>query len=130
MADAPKYVKCAYLLATMPPIAGVKHIPDTLEAMQTAVGGFIQGLQLKGGDGTHVYINDEGKLQGLPVNVAATRFMHHYSLIAPDDFIAGDMVVLGSDGEGGEADVPDWVIEAIKGLFPVEVKEPEKGEWN
>ena len=62
-------------------------MPNTLEAFQSAVGGYIEVLDL-GGDALLV-CNEEGKLIGLPANRRIG-----------DDIIAGTFLVAGSaDGE-------------------------------
>ena len=42
----------------------------TLKEMQDFVGGLIQVVRAT--DGSHIIINEEGKLKGLPMNVVAT----------------------------------------------------------
>ena len=83
--------------------------PDGLDALQALVGGNIEAVRHP--DGYHGYINDEGKLNGLPYNSAATQ------LFAPalftGDYIAGTIVLLSDDGEGGEADCPQEVIDLL-----------------
>jgi hypothetical protein len=49
-----------------------RQMTDTsLEAMQTAVGGYIEPVRL--GDGRIMYVNEEGRLVGLPANEKATQ---------------------------------------------------------
>ena len=60
----------------------------SLSALQLAVGGDIQGVTTH--DGRVMYINEEGKLQHLPVNDAATQLYQHGTY----DPIVGDVVVL------------------------------------
>ena len=62
----------------------------TLSILQEAVGGYIEGVPIENG---YMYVNEEGKMQGLPVNVLATN------LIDFDDIIVGDVVIL-EVGEG------------------------------
>lgn len=71
----------------------------TLKALQAAVGGYIEMVMLDGAEGI---INEEGKLQGLARNEVATRLAQEYGAIADDDWIAGAMVVVGSDDEDGD----------------------------
>jgi Domain of unknown function (DUF3846) len=83
-----------------------QHIgPDHLTALQRLVGGHIEGVSR---DGWHAYINDEGKLLDLPVNLLATI------LLFPDhsDLICGAAVLLGDGPAGDEADAPAAVVES------------------
>lgn len=49
----------------------VTELPP-LEDMQEFVGGYVEGLRLK--NGHTLYVNEEGRLKGLPVNKMATAF--------------------------------------------------------
>lgn len=76
----------------------------TLQWMQRAVGGWIECVRLGGHrrqDKQRVqvdlWINEEGKLEGLPYNERATALAAH---LIPGDYIAGDALVLCSDEEG------------------------------
>lgn len=67
----------------------VVDIPNTLEAMQEMVGGFIQIVQLS--KGLDLCCNEEGKLLKLPLNV---------TLFGGKDVVAGDCFLLRHDSEG------------------------------
>jgi hypothetical protein len=67
----------------------VVQIPNTLEAMSDLVGGYIETVGL--GDGLDLCLNEEGKLLGLPPNVA---------LFGGQDVVAGDCFLLRHDEEG------------------------------
>ena len=58
----------------------------TLAELQGYVGGYIQCLYPP--DGSVLVINEDGKLNGLPLNQAATRIAR--GRIMADDFIVGD----------------------------------------
>lgn len=48
--------------------------PPTLKEMQKIVGGFIEPVKLPPGNGhKKMVVNEEGRLQGLPVNQKASR---------------------------------------------------------
>lgn len=79
------------------------------------VGGFIEILPFPGE--AHCYINEEGKVKGLPLNHSATMLGHAVIGIALDDFIAGPMVILGSDPEGDEASVPQAAIDTVNSVL-------------
>lgn len=69
----------------------------TLEELQKIVGGDIQGI----GVGTSVmYMNENGKLEGLDLNWTATRMVKG-SLI-PGDYIAGDVIIVPQEEEQTE----------------------------
>lgn len=67
----------------------VVQIPNTLDAMKAIVGGWIEIVSL--GDGLDLCLNEEGKLLGLPPNVA---------LFGGQDVVAGDCFLLRHDEEG------------------------------
>ena len=71
-----------------PPANGKDY---TLEEMQTAVGGMIELVRL-GSDGMMV-INEEGKLEHMPVNPTANALAHQYHAIFEDDVIVGPALV-------------------------------------
>lgn len=52
-----------------------------LEELQEIVGGYIENLQLP--DGRYMVVNEEGRLYGLPVNMAATH-IYGYTVIVGD----------------------------------------------
>src|ERR1035441_2241221 len=76
------------------------EINDSLESMQSIVGGFIEAIQLKNytesgiGRGLYLICNEEGKLEGLPV----TRRV-------PGDGIVGSFLVTRIDDEGDHIDL-------------------------
>lgn len=91
--------------------------PD-LTALQTLVGGFLQQVPLP----RHavMYLNEEGKAEGLSPNLHATVLARHLNAgLAPDDVIVGTVVVLGvvsSTGayDGEEHDVPPEIVEECR----------------
>lgn len=62
------------------------------------VGGWLEAIQLT--PKLTMYINEQGKLQGLPFNPHATRIAHYYCLPI-DDFIVGTAVIIGGPDEHG-----------------------------
>jgi hypothetical protein len=77
-----------------------------------AVGGWIEALQL--GPNASGYINEEGKLIGLPRNDKATKLCHARKSIFPTDFIVGPLLVVGPlDSEGNDTDLSDEVAKVI-----------------
>lgn len=61
----------------------------SLEELQAFVGGHIEHIRIP--HGRYMYCNEEGKLNGLGVNLNATKI----SGIFPHDIIVGDAVVMG-----------------------------------
>ena len=79
----------AYLLKVDGTIEQMGWNPS-LEELQAAVGGYIEMVRTN--NVGYLYCNEEGKLLGLPVNMAATTMIEH------DDVIRGDVVVM-EEGE-------------------------------
>ena len=72
---------------------------NELLTLQTAVGGLIEVKTLQGG--YTMFMNEEGKLLGLPINQRGTEiWMAHF----PDfpDVIVGNIVIAGQTDEEGE----------------------------
>jgi hypothetical protein len=84
--------------------------------LHALVGGWIEAVS---GDGWVMWLDEEGKNRGLPLNEAATRFaLERGALAFPGDYIAGPAVVTGVRQIGGEygevcADVPATVLAAF-----------------
>lgn len=88
------------------------ELPDDdasqLHALQRLVDGYIEAV---GGPDWVVYVNEEGKLDGLPVNARATAVVE--TLLpgfSAHDVLVGTAVFLGRDGED-ETHVPQWLWE-------------------
>lgn len=87
----------------------VKDIGDDLSDMQDIVGGYIQYVDLgamagiKELYGYDLYCNEEGKLEGLPMN-----------RMFPHDYIAGQFFVSKTGDEGEGVTLTDSDIELIK----------------
>lgn len=106
--------------------ATVMTINRRLETFQGLVGGWIEGLTLN--DQISCYINEEGKLKGLPLNVLgdlAVRMLltdDGYSLLQ-GDFIVGPVVFVGRpDAAGRDTDIPEEFIERLR-RNEVEIRE-------
>lgn len=67
----------------------------TLEELQEAVGGYLQPIYLN--DEFTMYVNEDGKFMGLPLNQAATFLAYSYHAIGPRDFIVGSAVVVANE---------------------------------
>ena len=79
----------------------VRDLPEPIsyDEMVGVVHGYIEGVYL---DGATAYVNEEGKLQGLPKNEAATALAHAHNAIYGDDWIAGNMLIVGNCDDEGE----------------------------
>ena len=82
-------------------IDDVKDEP-TLEQAQKFVGGYVEGITFPNGD--YLIINEEGKLQNLPLNVEATNlwrstFTKDKYMIGYDDFVVGPAILIKKDAQ-------------------------------
>lgn len=80
----------------------MKEDETGLHALQKAVSGFIQGVQLR--VNVTMYVNEEGKLENLPHNQMATLLWQHFSGVTQDT-ICGAAVIMASDEEGALVDM-------------------------
>lgn len=74
--------------------------PEGLEEFKELVGGYIQYLPYPEREDVACYINEEGKLQNLPLNEQASKIMS--PVLFDDDCIVGPMIVIGFDPDTGE----------------------------
>nr|WP_255499089.1 DUF3846 domain-containing protein [Leucobacter sp. cx-169] len=89
-------------------ILTVEDPEQTLEILQTAVGGNIEFIDLVAPD-ANMYLNEEGKLLGLPLNNRATTLAR--KSIPMGDFIVGDVVIVGAiDDSGDETSAPPALL--------------------
>ena len=87
-----------------------------LESLQSGVGGWIEGIDL--GNGAMMYCNEEGKCNGLPANLVATR-LYENAFGKGIDIIVGDVVIVGylspsGENDGEDYDYPVWVSDAAR----------------
>lgn len=92
-----------------------KMIPNTLEAMNEVVGGYIEVLNIgtsKTGARIAITLNEEGKLMGLPVN----RFVVGF------DILVGTFFITAYNLEGDNISLSDQEADYyIKRFNPIEV---------
>jgi hypothetical protein len=87
----------------------VRDVDASLSGLQSFVGGHIESTVTRD-ERVHGYINEEGKMLGLPYNHNATTLCRLF----PEDYIAGPAVFMGSTDDGDEADVPEeWAQWAL-----------------
>ena len=77
-----------------------------LEAMQSMVGGWVERWELHGHglEGLDLFLNEEGKLNGLSYNPKATLLT---AILMHGDVIVGDTFVCAHDGEGRSVGLSD-----------------------
>jgi hypothetical protein len=90
-----------------------------LRQLQELVGGLIEALPIPDfvtdADRATAYVNEEGKMVGLPVNWAATDFMVPGVGLAFGDVIAGPMLLAGFDPRTGtHRDLPPGVAKRAR----------------
>ena len=90
---------------------------DTLASLQDAVGGHIEAIGLSNKNLGHAsgYVNEEGKLIGLPINKVATLLwmvVNGYKEL--HDVLVGDVIFTGEvDEEGNTRDISDAYVKFI-----------------
>jgi hypothetical protein len=88
-----------------------------LQYLQQKVGGWVEAVGIPD-TGTSIYLNEEGKLVGLPVNARASRLAHEHHAVRPTDFIVGDVVVVGPvDAQGEETGLSEQQREWLLAQF-------------
>ena len=102
-----------------PEIITVEEGQDELALLQKTVGGYIEAVTVTE-DGHTLYLNDEGKMNGLPVNETATRMTR--GILSPYDLIMGDTVLVGPVDDEGESTTVD--IDTIEQRFALELGSP------
>lgn len=87
----------------------------SLESLQRAVGGYIEAVTDQSGSWT-MYVNEEGKVIGLPVNRSATALATAAGWRGmPGDVLVGPVVFVGPVGEDGEhRSVPAWLADLVE----------------
>lgn len=78
------------------------------------VGGNIEAVDLE--PDVTLYLNEEGKLVGLPLNPLASRLAHHHGAIYSDDDVRGPVAIVGFDRSTGDSvELPEQVaVEAVR----------------
>lgn len=76
-----------------------------LKYLKDVVGGYIEAVYLT--NGQVMFVNEEGKLKGLPINEAATIIIRSMGRFYPsNEYIAGDAIIVTPE-EAGEKDTPE-----------------------
>ena len=86
----------------------VDDIKKGHKSLELIVGGDIEGLTFAGHTDFIMFLNETGKIMGLPVNPKATIFSLEFT--EKIDLIKGDVVICGIDKEGDSCDLTDEQI--------------------
>jgi hypothetical protein len=87
--------------------------PAGLVTLQGAVGGWIEAIH---GPGWHAYVNEDGRMLGLPPNERATLLAYEFGW-GSGQMLLGTVVFLGSAADPDEHDCPqEMVLRAMQ--FP------------
>ena len=87
----------------------VIDLDGKLPSLQTEVGGYVELVRFS--DDVHAYINEEGKIQGLQVNLFASLLSQSMEIgLRRSDMLVGTVILLGSLNEQGEYDAEDHDI--------------------
>lgn len=86
---------------------------DNLQDLQKTVGGHIEAIYCQ--DFGSGYVNEEGKLENLPVNIIATLIWAKTNKWKKvEDILCGDVIFTGEvDKEGNTKDISDKFMELI-----------------
>ncbi len=87
----------------------VTYIKKGLNSLRSAVGGDIECLTFPGHTDFILFVNEIGKIIGLPVNTLATVFSLEF--VSEIGMIHGDVVICGLDKEGSSCDLTDEQVE-------------------
>ena len=91
--------KTALQVTTTGEVTELDLASDSLNKLQTAVGGWVQAIDLA--SDLSMWCNEEGKLTGLPHNPYA-QYMWDKVFGAHTDYLVGDIVLTGGTDSEGE----------------------------
>lgn len=84
------------------------EMPAELQLLRETLGGHLEMVALP--NGLTMFVNEEGKLMEMPLNVRATKL----SGLFPHDVIAGPAVIMGTvDGHGDTLGLSDEELDAL-----------------
>lgn len=88
-----------------------------LDYLKQQVAGWIEALGIPDTE-VNMYLNEEGKLVGLPANRRANRLAHRHRAVQVFDVIVGDVVIVGPvDDEGYDTGLSDeqvaWLLKEL-----------------
>lgn len=106
--------KTALQVKTTGEVTELDLTSDSLQTLQTAVGGWVQAIDLA--SDLSMWCNEEGKLTGLPHNPYA-QFMWDKVFGAHTDYLVGDIVLTGgTDDEGDTIGLTQEQVDIIKAV--------------
>lgn len=106
--------KTALQVTTTGEVTELDLSSDSLQTLQTAVGGWVQAIDLA--SDLSMWCNEEGKLTGLPHNPYA-QFMWDEVFGAHTDYLVGDIVLTGgTDSEGETIGLTQEQVDIIKAV--------------
>lgn len=86
-------------------------VKPNFKDLQAYVNGNIEHVNLK--DNIGYYINEEGKFTDEP-NILATAYWYECLDMTADDYIAGNVVIIGTDEEGDNEGLTDIQVEEFE----------------
>jgi hypothetical protein len=87
-----------------------ENFEHSLESLQEFVGGYIEAIRIT--DSIVIWVNEEGKLNGLPANF----FLTDETGIRLD-LVVGNALITGSNGEGDTVSLTHEEVEEVKERF-------------
>lgn len=97
--------------------ASARDVPNiTLELLQGSVKGYIEPVRFHTGRLT-MYVNEEGKLDGLAPNPRATEICRIQAAISPSDWIVGDVVFVETKADGEDDGLTQGNIDLIQTIL-------------
>ena len=107
-----RIVRAVIIPAEVDKPASIEDIRADAATLQRLVGGWIEAIN---GDDWTAFVNEEGKLNRLPINQAGNRILGVLEWDAIGlDVVVGPLVILGpADSNGGETGITDAVLAKI-----------------
>jgi hypothetical protein len=101
----------AAIMSTDGVVQVVPFVDNQLKTLQTAVGGYVEAINLS--PDLIMWVNEEGKMNKLPFNQAATSiFMKHRG---GADFIVGQVIFTGGNDSSGDTNgIDEAQIQQLK----------------
>lgn len=93
--------------------AGEQPVVKDVSDLNAEVGGWIEAKMLPVEEKSMIYMDEEGRMKGLPINEVATQLCQEHGLIGNDTVIVGTVVIMGVDGYGENSDVSETLVEQI-----------------
>lgn len=90
----------------------IAEVDTTLDALQGAVGGWVQAVELSGS--LTLWVNEEGKMVGLPHNRYAQALWNDVYGEGTDYIVGNAVLTGGTDEHGGTLGLDDESIAKVK----------------